>query len=284
MTTPDPLIDAYIRRIGYDGPLDASLATLRALMPAHTAAIPFENIGSFSGEPPKLDLGSLRAKLIDAGRGGYCFEQNALLHAVLTSLGFTATPLAGRVVWMQPPERPPSARSHMLLLVDTEDGPHVADVGFGGHVMTAPLRLEPGLVQETPTGPQRIVENDGLYAVEVQLPTGWQATYRFTLDPYLPVDFEPLNWFIATHDSSIFTANLMLERVTPQVRHNLFNDAYTIRRKGEPPQSRRIADQQDFADVLTGAIGLPADLPYASLFDRLPKGAEGPVFRTPASA
>ena len=278
MIPDDAFLKSYLDRIAYGGPLDADLATLKALTLAHTAAIPFENIASFMGAPPRLDMASLRAKLIDDARGGYCFEQNTLFHAVLTELGFAATPLAGRVVWMQPPDRPPTPRNHMLLHVETRAGPQIVDVGFGGHIMTAPLRLAPGEVQITPTGPQRITAADGLYAVETELPTGWQPTYRFTLEPYLPVDFEPLNWFVATHSSSIFTANLLLERTTPETRHNLFNDVYTLRRQGAAPETRRLADQADFTQVLGTAFRLPANLPYPAIFERLPKGMAGPVF------
>lgn len=282
MTPDDTFLRSYLDRIAYAGRPVPDLATLNALTLAHTAAIPFENIDSFMGAPPRLDLQALCAKLIEAGRGGYCFEQNTLLHAVLTQIGFEATPLAGRVVWMQPPERPPSARSHMLLRVGTTDGPYIVDVGFGGHIMTAPLRFIPGEIQQTPTGPQRIGAADGLYTVEVELPSGWQPTYRFSLDPYLPVDFEPLNWFVATHSTSIFTANLMLERATPQARYSLFNDAVTIRRPGESPEARRLSGLAEFVELLSTAFRLPSDLPYQEIFERLPKGVDGPVFRLPA--
>lgn len=36
--------------------------------------------------------------MIGRRRGGFCFEQNGLLAAVLTDLGFDVVPLAGRVV------------------------------------------------------------------------------------------------------------------------------------------------------------------------------------------
>jgi hypothetical protein len=49
------------------------------------------------GRPIALDVPSLSAKIVDGRRGGYCFEQNTLFGAVLESLGFHVTPLAGRV-------------------------------------------------------------------------------------------------------------------------------------------------------------------------------------------
>ncbi|MBK9713600.1 MAG: arylamine N-acetyltransferase [Kouleothrix sp.] len=37
-------VDAYLRRIGYDGPRDASAGALRSLHRAHMLAVPFENL------------------------------------------------------------------------------------------------------------------------------------------------------------------------------------------------------------------------------------------------
>ena len=45
MTVDDGFdLDAYLRRIAYEGPREPSLVTLRAIVAAHSAAIPFENI------------------------------------------------------------------------------------------------------------------------------------------------------------------------------------------------------------------------------------------------
>ena len=61
----------------------ASLDTLEALHLAHAQAIPFENLDPLLGWPVRLDARSLHRKIVSEGRGGYCFEQNLLLHAVL---------------------------------------------------------------------------------------------------------------------------------------------------------------------------------------------------------
>jgi len=54
---------------------------------------------------------------------------------------------------MAPPEAPLGARSHMLMKVDLADGPYLADAGFGGHLLDAPLRLQASLEQSTPWPP-----------------------------------------------------------------------------------------------------------------------------------
>src|SRR5580704_14030109 len=110
-------VDAWFRRIGFDRPREPTLQTLRGVIAAHTATIPFENIDVLLGRPPKLDLGSLQRKMIDNARGGYCFEQNTLLLAGLTALGFRVTGLLARVIRGMAVDAPGSA-THMMLRVD----------------------------------------------------------------------------------------------------------------------------------------------------------------------
>src|SRR6266581_4396740 len=86
-------LDGYFRRISYTGERRATLDTLRAIHVRHPEAIAFENLNPLLKWPVRLDAPSLQQKLVRAGRGGYCFEQNLLLSHVLTGLGFK---VAGR--------------------------------------------------------------------------------------------------------------------------------------------------------------------------------------------
>ena len=90
--------DAWLDRIGYQGPRAATLETLRGVVEAHSAAICYESIDVLLDRPPKLDLAALQRKMIGGGRGGYCFEQNMLFRAGLRSLRFDVTSLQARVV------------------------------------------------------------------------------------------------------------------------------------------------------------------------------------------
>lgn len=49
-------LDAYLRRIGYAGPVDASLKTLQRLHRAHMSTICFENVDIAVGRPVSLSL------------------------------------------------------------------------------------------------------------------------------------------------------------------------------------------------------------------------------------
>ena len=276
MTDPDFDLDAYLHRIDCNIAREPSLAALEALCRAHPAAIAFENIDPLLGRAPGLNLRDIQTKLVAQRRGGYCFEQNALLRQALIAFGFEVRSLAARVVWMSPPSLPPRPRTHMLLLVEGEHR-HLVDGGFGGHLINVPLRLEPGLEQSSPASRMRISLVDDTYTLESHLAEAWSPLYRFRLEPQLPADYEPLNWFTATHPLSIFRHNLLMERLTPAVRANLLNDKLTLRAPGEAPRMRRIESSEEFGRVMTEVFGLRLPASAADVFDKVPKRRDGVV-------
>jgi N-hydroxyarylamine O-acetyltransferase len=265
-------LDAYFGRIGYAGPRAADMATLRAIQALHPAVIAFENLDPLLGRPVRLDLASLQDKLIHARRGGYCFEQNTLLAAVLEALGFKVTPLAARVRWMVPPERAEGPRTHMLLRVDLADGPWLADVGFGGFLLAAPVRLEPGIEQPTPGGVMRLLAADGRFTLQTALPNGWHDLYRFTLEPQVPADYVVANWFTSTHPTALFTGNLLVQRLTPDGRDSLFNARLTRRPTDGTVSERVLAGPEELANVLETVFAITPPAAPAEIWARLPHG------------
>jgi len=262
-------LDAYFARIGYDGPREPTLAVLSAVHARHPATIPFENLDPLLGRGVSLDLAVIQAKLVVARRGGYCFEHNALLQAVLQALGFQVTPLIARVVWMAPPGHPMGPRSHMLLRIDLEEGPYIADVGFGGHLVAAPLRLSTDIEQRAAGATLRLVPNGDVLVLQTLLPDGWQAMYRFTLEPAFASDYEVSNWYTATHPSSIFTNMLIAERLTPEVRYSLANTRLTRRHADGRTEEVAIAGAADMAGVMLADFGVVLGEEAAAVFKRV---------------
>jgi len=250
-------LDAYADRIGYAGERTASLATLRALHLAHPQAIPFENLDPLLGITPALELPALASKLLHAGRGGYCFEHNVLFRHVLDAIGFRVTGLAARVVWGAPPGAT-AARTHMLLRVDLPDGAYIADVGFGGLVLTAPLRLTPDIEQTTPHETFRLTVHSETYQVEVRLNSAWQPLYRFDLLPQQLIDYQVANWYVSTFPRSIFVTGIMMARVDGDRRYALRNTDFAIHDRGRT-ERRTIATVGELRDIVAGpfAIALP---------------------------
>jgi N-hydroxyarylamine O-acetyltransferase len=256
-------IDAYLARIGYHGPRAPTLEGLRALQRLHPAAIPFENLDARFGVTPKLDIASVQAKLVGQRRGGYCFEQNALYQAALDTLGFQTRALIGRVRWRQP-DAAETGRTHRLVLVTIDGEDWITDVGFGGLVLTAPLRLEADVAQETPHETFRLVRRGSGFEQQALLGDVWSPTYRFDLEPAPTIDFEIGNWFCATNPQSHFTFNLNVSRAAPEGRLTLLNTDFGRRDLGGEVQRRQLETADELADVLRSEFLLEPP-PYADL-------------------
>jgi N-hydroxyarylamine O-acetyltransferase len=264
---PAPDLGAYFRRIGYAGPATPSLAVLRELHRLHAAAIPFENLAAFLGEPIPLDIPSLEAKLVHAGRGGWCFEQNLLFARVLEAIGFDVRRLGARVRWNAAPGQV-GPRSHMLLEVAVDGAPWLADVGFGGQSLTAPLRLEAGPEQETPHESFRLAAEGDVFVLEASVEGEWRALYAFDRVAQHLADYEVANWYLAHHPRSHFVTGLVAARAAPGKRHALRNARYAIHRRDGGTERRTLASAAALRSVLEVdlAIPLPGD---ARLDERL---------------
>ena len=265
-------LDNYFERIGYTGPREPTLEVLQAIHRLHPRAIPFENLNPLTRRAVKLDLESVETKLVDDRRGGYCFEQNALLANVLIELGFRVTPLLGRVLWGREPGAIPP-RTHMVLRIDLDNEAWTADVGFGSVTLTSPLRLTPGLAQRTELGTFRLADasHDALY-LEVQArDQTWSRIYRFDLHPVEWIDYETSNWYTSTSPEAIFASNLIVCRVLHETRLTLLNDQLNERAAdGSIVREQRLASADELAACLHDRFGLKTtDIDLAEIFDRV---------------
>lgn len=271
-------LHAYLTRIGYVGPRTATIATLEAVHALHPAAIPFENLNPLLGWPVALDIDSVQAKLVSGGRGGWCFEHNTLFRHALEALGFSVTSLAARVLWNAQPNSPIGPRSHMLLLVDLGGSPYLADVGFGGNVLTSPLRLEPHIEQSTPHEPHRLLPLENGFVLEALLGGEWKPLYRFTLEPQFPADYEVSNWYLCNHPSSYFRQMLISARVTAKGRYTLRNNMLAIH-QNDKTEKRTLTGAAALRSSLESdfALRLPESPELTALLERLSQTPAAPI-------
>lgn len=268
-------LPAYLGRIGYTGDRAPSYETLCAVHRLHATAIAFENLSPLLRQPVLLDLEHLQQKLVRGGRGGYCFEQNGLLRAALLRLGFRVTGLAARVMW-NIPEGVLTPRGHMLLRVDLDDGPWIADVGFGGLTLTAPLRLAPGVEQPTPHEPFRLLAAGDAYIMQARLGQEWRPLYRFDLHEQLPPDYEVTSWYLSNHPSSHFVTSLIAARPDHGCRYALRNAQLSVHRLDGSSERRRLASVGELRAALGDLFRLrvPQTAEADRTFQRLLDAAE----------
>jgi len=249
-------LDAYLKRIRWGGSTQATLDTLAGLVHAHMTATPFENLNVLLGWPVRLDLEGLQAKLVDARRGGYCFEQATLFAAVLERLGFRPVRHSARVTMMTP--RSEATRSHMFLTVPLHEGRFVVDVGFGSLAPAFPVPLLDGEQSRVEETTHWMTRDGDCWVLRARsgdkTVNGWVST----LEQDYPIDFEMANHYIATHPASPFVNRILMRALTKDGRVTVMNRDVTIWRDNLPHASQ-LADRTELRALLAEHFGF--DLP-----------------------
>lgn len=254
-------LTAYLARVGYTGPREPTLDTLRGLVLAHACSIPFENLDVLLGRGVSLADEDVERKLVRDRRGGYCFEQNSLLLRALTALGFRAAPLSARVRIKAPREFVPP-RTHLFAQVEVGGRRWLADVGVGGLTPTAPIRLD--LIdteQPTTHEPRRIIREERApsprYFHQARLGDVWADVYEFTLEEMPAIDREVGNWWTSTSPQSKFRQNLMAALARPDgTRVSVLNREFTHRRGAEVLERFDLAGADELLAVLAERFGI----------------------------
>lgn len=251
-------LGAYLRRVGYTGPAEPTEETLRALHRSHLAAIPFENLDIILGRGVAVDLESVQAKLVDGGRGGYCFEHGQLFGAVLERVGFTVERLLARV--SRP--GPVLPRTHLTLRVTSPDrlGAWLADVGFASSP-PGPLslrRLRSGGPQDLDGWTYEVVpdsEDGRIWALREFQGSEWATLYRFEDAAVYPADVIMGNHYTSTHPDSWFTHTPVVARRTPDSITSLLGRVLTVTRPGHVKERRELGDEE-WEAALADVFGL----------------------------
>lgn len=244
-------LTAYFERIGFAGEAKPDLATLTALHRAHLLAIPYENFEVQFGRPLTIAPEAAFEKIVRRRRGGWCFEMNGLFAAALDAIGFSVTRLAGGVRRDLMGEM--MVGNHLVLKVDLDEGPWIADVGFGDGV------LEPFALREGP------IESGGFACRLERLEDGWwrfhnhafggAPSFDFTEDPADPALLARQCDFLQSWEKSPFVLTATAQRHRPGEILVLRGRSYrTIRPNAFEEQIIASADE------LVGILGRDFDL------------------------
>ncbi|MFD4636664.1 arylamine N-acetyltransferase [Lentzea sp. NPDC058436] len=218
-------LDAYFARTGA-----SASSSLTELHEAHVRAIPFENIDVMLGLVPSLDLVDIQNKMLRRRRGGYCYEHQLLFTAVLERLGYTVSRQLGRVMT--------GPRTHFMSIVDDQ----LVDVGFGAGVLH-PMPLVDGAVVDQAGWPHRLRREDNRWVLEKQTADGWELRHQFeTGIEQRPVDYAAANYYVATHERSPFSRQLVVMRLEPGLSRRLVGTQLTVEHAGEKAENSQVDD------------------------------------------
>lgn len=240
------MIEALLARIGLDRVPDADAEGLRRLHRAYVAAMPYEDLAVQLGETGPLDETALAARVLRDGRGGYCFELNTLLAALLRAAGFSVTHHQAVVGGEGP-------TNHMALLVELDGERWLADSGLGE-----------GFLEPLPFREGRFSRGPFAYSLEREPGGSWWmghhrwgsfSGFRMTGEASPVSAFEAHHRRLATDPASSFVQTLVVQR--PYEDRIVTLRARTLSSAGPSHDSERVLrDRDELAAVLLETFGI----------------------------
>ncbi len=246
-----------LHRIGLTEAPAADAAGLRTVHRAFVLSVPYEDIAVQLGESEPLDPHALVQRILSGGRGGYCFEANTVLQALLEALGFTVERRQG-IVGPRDARRRSEPVNHMALVVNTPDaGSFIAEAGLGEGPLD-PLPLTAGAVTDGVF--QFTIERDGDGWWVAQHAYGSIPGFWFSDMPATLADFQPHHLRLSTSANSSFVQTLVVQR--PFGDHVVALRARTLFVDGPKRGERLVLDGRPaFAATLHDRFGIdPAAL------------------------
>jgi N-hydroxyarylamine O-acetyltransferase len=241
-------VAAYLNRIGIkreDVTLDG--AGLKLLQRQHLLNIPFENLDIHWKRPIVLDTEKFFRKIVENGRGGFCYELNGLFNELLTSLGFKTHLVSARVSTGD--GNFSSEYDHAAIIARAGGGEYLADVGFGAFA-AEPLKLVLDLEQEDPTGTYVIREHEDGYLVVLKKDAGdWKAEYAFKPVARDLAEFAGMCDFHRTSPESHFTRGKVCSLMTADGRKTLRDNRFILT-IGASKTETDIGSEEEFDEIL----------------------------------
>lgn len=248
-------VSQYLKRIGYEGPLEPTAETLHALQLAHLQTVPFENLSIHANEPIVLNDAALFDKIVVRRRGGFCYELNGLFSWLLRELGFDVIKLSGRVVNSE--GEIGAEFDHMTLLVNLEER-WLADVGFGDSFVE-PLRLDVRTAQKQRGREYLITERDSSFVLSQRVQPGdWKEQYHFSLQTYEYEAFDEMCVYQQTSPQSHFTRKRLCSRLTENGRITITNFRRIVT-SADGVQQETVLNDEDYKRALREDFGIALD-------------------------
>ena len=263
-----PDANRYWDKLGLSRP-EAPLSKddLDRIIFAHQSRIPFENLDVCDFHRTiKLGIPDLFEKIIVGNRGGYCFELNALLDALLQDAGVKTMACLGRSLKDRGYVYP---ILHRGIIVTLGDERYIAEVGYGGPTPACATPLVDGAELESCGQVFRVELHDGGW---------WHVIYRGTaarlaaarergedvaptpvfalLDaPAALTDCVPLSYYCSTHPDSVFTQWRMVNRRTEDGNVSITKDQF-VRVTPEGKETRTVESEEEFRALLEEHFGI----------------------------
>ncbi|MCH7231673.1 arylamine N-acetyltransferase [Glycomyces sp. L485] len=252
-------LDAYLKRIGLARPKRPTVDALVRIHRAHIDTFPYENLDIQLGRPIRLEADLLFAKLVEGGRGGFCYEQNGVLALALESLGFKVDRVVGGVDMKR--EGLGNWYNHMPLVVRFPSGRFLADAGLGTGFHD-PLPLKEGSHRVGPFNYGLWRQRDDLWRCTID-PRIQDLSFDFGLVATASGEFAEKCLELSTSPESGFVRTVTVQQ--PRADHNLALRSRTLTvtdpARPEGKRTRILENLDEFTRVLEREFGLAPPRP-----------------------
>jgi N-hydroxyarylamine O-acetyltransferase len=247
--------DRLLERIGLDGAPAADVDGLRDVQRAFVSHVPFEDLAAQLGEAAPLDPDLLVARVLEGGRGGYCFEVNTVLLTLLEALGFEVERRQG-IVGPRFLHGAGEPTNHLALVVRTSDGAQFIVEGGWGEGPLEPLPLAEGTHASGTFAFEVEREGEGWWVAQHE--HGSSPGYRFGDAPATLADFAPYHEHQSTSPDSRFVQTLLVQQ--PFDDRIVALRAHTLSVDGPDVRERQVLESQDaLAGALQERFGIDPD-------------------------
>jgi N-hydroxyarylamine O-acetyltransferase len=253
---PDDLVRGLLRHIGIAEPPPPDAAGLRAVHGAFLSHVAYDALAVQLGECGPLEADTLAARVLAGGRGGYCFEINTVLYALLEALGFGIERRAA-IIGERGARAAGAPTNHLALIVEAGGRRYLADAGWGEGPLD-PLPLREGVHAGGPFAWSAEREPDGGWWIGQH---HWGSTPGFWFaDTPSPLEaFAPHHERLSTAPDSAFVKTLVVQR--PFADRIVTLRSRTLVVDGPGLRERRVLpDAAAFAATLRDVFGIDPDV------------------------
>ena len=208
-------VGRYLARIGISAPVgQPTIVLLGELQLAHLMHVPFENLHPYHRRNVRTDVDWSYPKIVESGRGGWCFELNGCFGELLRRIGFNVDYVSCQVWEAEPGEWGP-LNDHLALIVHIDGQRWFVDVGFGDCGLH-PLQVVAGEVEAVPRR-ARIETHNGGFTLSESMPGGtgasvWEPQLRVGFEPKSNSDFDRRSTYLQTEPGLSWTERAFATR------------------------------------------------------------------------
>ncbi|VEF46288.1 acetyltransferase [Bacillus freudenreichii] len=205
---------------------------------------PFENLDVLLKVEDPVTPDFIEEKMLQNGRGGLCYELNALQHLLLSELGFKVYLASATVAsgdgWA-------TDRTHVMNLFERDGKLYVIDSGFGSNLPLQPVELDGPSVKSF-AGEFRLrtcSTEKGTMVYQSRTHKGWQTRYAFFPEKVAWSDLNRIKREIHTSAQSAFNQELLIAQLSPGEIISLNEERLQIKRSEGENQRHHFLDEDE---------------------------------------